>query len=138
MGRERVSVAAAGDDDLPVLSLSGGALLLFWLGETIWVAGLSLALFGLLTAPLTIWAQTLRMQIIPEGLRGRVFALLRLLMQGTTPIGGLLAGTLLPLWGLSLMIGFSALLTGLPGLWGVTVAELHQPEREPARKIRVG
>lgn len=120
------------------LSLSGLTLLLFWLGETIWVAGLSLALFGLFTAPLTIWAQTLRMQIIPEGLRGRVFALLRLLMQGTTPIGGLLAGTLLPLWGLSLMIGFSALLTGLPGLWGVTVAELHQPEREPARKIRVG
>ncbi len=48
----------------------------------------SLTLFGLFSAPLTIWAQTLRMQIIPESLRGRTFALLRTLMQSANPIGG--------------------------------------------------
>jgi hypothetical protein len=84
----------------------------------------SLALFGLFSAPLTIWAQTLRMQIIPEHLRGRSFALLRMLMQSGNPIGGALAGGLLPLVGMMAMIGLSGLLVGTPGLIGYSVKPL--------------
>ena len=65
---------------------------------------MSVSLFGLFSAPLTIWAQTLRMRIIPPGLRGRTFALLRMLMQSGNPIGGALAGLALPLLGLSATI----------------------------------
>jgi MFS family permease len=49
---------------------------------------LVLALAGLLTSPMTIWAQTIRIRVLPEYLRGRVFGLLRTLVQSTPPIGG--------------------------------------------------
>lgn len=72
------------------------------------VAVIALLCFGALTAPLTIWAQTLRMEIIPARMRGRTFALLRMMMQGSQPLGGLLGGFLLPFVGVAAMIGISA------------------------------
>jgi hypothetical protein len=105
--------------------LSGLALLLLFGGRGSSWALLSLSLLGFFSAPLTIWAQTLRMQIIPEPLRGRTFALLRTLMQGTGPMGGILAGLLLPGLGLSAMIILSALLISLPGLAGYSVKALR-------------
>jgi predicted MFS family arabinose efflux permease len=86
----------------------------------------SLALFGFFSAPLTIWAQTLRMQIIPEALRGRTFALLRTLMQGANPLGGLLGGFMLPLLGVPSMIVFSIVIIALPGPLGYNVKDLRQ------------
>jgi hypothetical protein len=88
------------------------------------VAAVGLFLLGFFSAPLTIWAQTLRMQIIPIEMRGRTFALLRTLMQGATPLGGALAGFLLPVIGIFLTIGMSALVIGVPGLVGMQVQEL--------------
>lgn len=76
----------------------------------------------------TIWAQTLRMRIIPEALRGRTFALLRTLMQGGNPIGGALGGWLLPLFGVPIMILVSALLVSLPGVVGLGVKALRRDE----------
>jgi MFS family permease len=113
--------------------LAGAALSLLLLGQNIaWVI-FGLSLFGLFHAPLTIWAQTLRMQIIPEGLRGRTFALLRTLMQGASPLGGMLAGFLLPIVGIPAMIGLSAMLIALPGLVGYRVKELRTSGARPAR-----
>jgi MFS family permease len=106
-------------------ALSGASLGLALAGRNAWIVGLGLALFGAFSAPLTIWAQTLRMQIIPERLRGRSFALLRMLMQSGNPIGGALAGMLLPALGLTAMIGLSAMVVGLPGLLGYRVRELR-------------
>jgi len=106
-------------------ALSGAALAILMLDRHTWVAMLGLALFGFASAPLTIWAQTLRMRIIPDPLRGRSFALLRMLMQSGNPIGGALAGLLVPLWGVGATIGCSALLAGLPGLLGLAVAPLR-------------
>ncbi|RIK43263.1 MAG: hypothetical protein DCC55_06155 [Chloroflexi bacterium] len=79
---------------------------------------IGLALFGTFSAPLTIWAQTLRMRIIPAELRGRTFALLRMLMQSGNPIGGAVAGGLLPLLGMAGTVALSALLVGGPGIVG--------------------
>jgi hypothetical protein len=59
-------------------------------------------------------------------MRGRVFALLRTLMQGATPLGGALAGFLLPVAGIPLMVIGSALIVGLPGLAGMQVPELKR------------
>ena len=105
--------------------LAGVALSLLLLRQDIGWVIFSLTLFGLFHAPLTIWAQTLRMQIIPEALRGRTFALLRTLMQAASPVGGVLAGFLLPIVGIPAMIGLSATLIGIPGLFGYRVKELR-------------
>jgi MFS family permease len=106
-------------------ALSGVSLGLALAGRNIWIVGFGLALFGAFSSPLTIWAQTLRMQIIPERLRGRGFALLRMLMQSGNPIGGAIAGLLLPLLGVGAMIGLSAIVVGVPGVIGYRVKELR-------------
>ncbi len=87
--------------------LAGASLLLLLLKNTA-LAFVSLGIFGAMMAPLTIWGQTLRMEIIPERLRGRTFALLRMLMQGTIPVGGAMAGFLLPVVGIGAIIGCSS------------------------------
>jgi MFS family permease len=106
--------------------LSTAGLLVLLVGPIFLPTAIGLFAFGFFTAPLTIWAQTLRMQVIPAGLRGRTFSLLRTLMQGTTPVGGALGGFLLPVFGIPLMILFSALLIGIPGLAGLRIPGLRQ------------
>jgi MFS family permease len=105
--------------------LSGLALLLLLFSSNAWLVMLGLALLGAFSAPLTIWAQTLRMQVIPEELRGRTFALLRTLMQSGNPIGGAIAGALFPVIGMTAMVGLTALVVGLPGLIGYQVRLLR-------------
>jgi MFS family permease len=104
--------------------LSGIALALLLLGTNMgWIIS-GLLLLGFFSAPLTIWAQTLRMQIIPERLRGRTFALLRTLMQGAFPLGGAVAGFLMPVVGIPIMIALSATMIGAPGVIGLRVKDL--------------
>lgn len=122
-------------------ALSGASLLLLLAGPQLWWTLPGLALLGVFSAPLTIWAQTLRMRIIPEALRGRTFALLRTLMQGTGPLASALAGVLLPALGLFAMIGASALLVGTPGLLGSQAPALRQAGTEegvePPKEVAV-
>lgn len=107
-------------------TLSGVTLLALVLTPTAGFAGAALFLWGGFSAPLTIWAQTLRMKIIPAPLRGRTFALLRTIMQGGNPIGGALGGLLLPLLGVPAMVLLSALLVSVPGLIGYGVKALRE------------
>ena len=83
------------------------------------VAALVLAVFGLLASPLTIWAQTIRMRLIPDELRGRVFGLLRTLMQSTPPIGGIVAGFLLAGATVPLTVVVIAAIITVPGVVGL-------------------
>lgn len=106
-------------------TLAGAVLLIVLATQHVWGAAVALVLFGASSAPLTIWAQTLRMRIIPEQLRGRAFALLRTLMQSGTPVGGAFGGIFLPLIGIPAMIALSACIVGAPGLIGVQVRELR-------------
>jgi MFS family permease len=108
-------------------ALAGLALLPLLVGGP-WLTGGALALFGLLSAPLTAWAQTLRMQVIPAGLRGRSFALLRMLMQSGSPLGGALGGWLLPLAGVGATLALAAALVGLPGLLGAATPGLREAD----------
>ena len=55
----------------------------------------ALVALGMCSAPMTAWAQSLRMRLVPPDSHGRLFALLRTAMQATPPAGaGLAALTL--------------------------------------------
>ena len=55
----------------------------------------ALVALGMCSAPMTAWAQSLRMRLVPPEAHGRLFALLRTAMQATPPAGaGLAALTL--------------------------------------------
>lgn len=51
----------------------------------------ALVILGGCAAPMTAWAQSLRMRLVDPALHGRLFAALRTMMQATPPLGGLLA-----------------------------------------------
>jgi len=99
--------------------------LLAW-DPRVWMAAGLLAIFGFISAPLTIWAQTIRMKIIPAELRGRTFSLLRMIMMSGNPLGGILGGFLLPVIGVLSSILASSALIGLPGLAGAAVKDLRE------------
>ena len=111
-------------------TLSGLSLAFLLMEQKPWAVASGLFLLGFFSAPLTIWAQTLRMQIIPTELRGRTFALLRTLMQGATPLGGALAGFLIPVMGIQMIVVLSSVIIGVPGLAAMRTDELRQAGRE--------
>jgi MFS family permease len=97
------------------------------------VAVAALALSGVFASSLTAWAQTIRMRLIPPELRGRVFALLRTLMQSTGPIGALIAGVLLSKGPIAPVLAVSAVLVALPGVVGLVAPALgREATAEPA------
>jgi MFS family permease len=93
-----------------------------------------LAAFGAMTTPMTAWAQTLRMRLTPEGLQGRLFALLRTAMQATPPLGAAMAATTVPrgvaptVAAIVAVMAAPALLAA-PGLARAEVRPLDSPSR---------
>jgi MFS family permease len=76
-------------------SIVAAVAVLAVLAPSPWVAVVGLVGLGGCAAAMTTWAQTLRMAAAPAGMHGRLFALLRTLMQATPPLGaGLAALTL--------------------------------------------
>jgi MFS family permease len=104
--------------------LAGLSLALALVGPSAWSTALALLLLGFFSAPMTAWAQTLRMRVIPPPLRGRSFALLRTLMQASGPVFSGIGGALFGLVGLRAMIGLSVGLITIPGFIGTRVREL--------------
>jgi hypothetical protein len=69
---------------------------------------------------MTIWAQTIRMRVIPPELRGRTFGALRTLMQSTPPLGGAVAGLLLARGGSTAVTAAAmGLVIAVPGALGL-------------------
>ncbi|MGK5728005.1 MFS transporter [Streptomyces sp. URMC 124] len=81
------------------------------------VVGAGFFAVGLLSAPMTVWAQSLRMRRIPPELHGRAFAGLRTLMQGTAPLGSVIAAPLLAGGNLTAAAVTMTCCAGLPGLY---------------------
>jgi hypothetical protein len=104
--------------------LAGLGLGLALFGRSVAYITPALFLVGFFSAPMTAWAQTLRMRVIPPPLRGRSFALLRTMMQSSTPGFSGIGGVLLPVIGIPAMIACSVALIALPGLAGTRVREL--------------
>ena len=107
-------------------TLSGLVLLLVILAPNSILTGAIFFLWGIAAAPLTPWAQTLRMAIIPEAMRGRAFALLRMLMQSGRPVGGALTGFLLPAIGIAATIGLVGAMTVAGGIAGLLTKPLRE------------
>ena len=106
--------------------LAGVVVVMIWPVHRALPAAAILFLFGMMVAPLTVWAQTLRMGIVPPAMHGRTFALLRTLMQAGRPIGGAIAGLVIDPGVLGFAILLSAALIGVPGLLGLAVRDLRE------------
>lgn len=115
-------------------TFAGLSLFLALVGTSMWSTAPALFLLGFFSAPMTAWAQTLRMQVIPPPLRGRSFALLRTLMQASSPAFSAIGGALFGILGLRVMIGLSAGLITVPGLIGTRVRGLVNPPNIVAPK----
>jgi len=114
-------------------ALAGLSLALALVGPHTWSTVLALFLLGFFSAPMTAWAQTLRMRVIPPRLHGRSFALLRTLMQASSPAFSGIGGVLLPAVGLTAMLALSAGLIGGPGLIGTQVRALVAGDQAAVR-----
>lgn len=82
-------------------------------------------------APLTIWAQTIRMRLIPPELRGRVFSVLRTLMQSTPPLGGALGSSLITNFSMAFAILVVGLLAAIPRAIGLVHPALDHRHTVP-------
>jgi MFS family permease len=99
-----------------------------------------LALAGLCASPLTIWAQTIRMRLIPPDMRGRVFGLLRTLMQSTPPAGGIVGGALIGAVGMPVVaavVAGLAIVPGVRGLWAGSLGPGADPTAASGRATRL-
>jgi MFS family permease len=79
------------------------------------VTVLALVALGICTAPMTAWAQSLRMRLAPRQAHGRLFALLRTTMQATPPAGAALAEVAVA-HGTLAVVAAAAAAMGLPAL----------------------
>jgi MFS family permease len=103
------------------------------------VSAAFLAIAHFFSAPLTIWAQTIRMRLIPAHLRGRVFSLLRTFMQAAPPLGGLLGSFLLTGYGVPPTVLALALIVAIPGVIGLAHPALsHQHTIAPIEQGSLG
>ena len=90
------------------------AVLLLVIQSTV-VTVAALVALGLCAAPMTAWAQSLRMRLAPPQAHGRLFALLRTTMQATPPAGAALAAVTLGQGTLAAVVAIAATM-GLPAI----------------------
>ena len=88
----RLPAAVAVMQILGGLAIMPAALLLASGHLTVGSTVACMFVFGVVTGPHTVWAQTIRMRFIPPQWRGRAFATLRMIMQSGRPIGGGIGG----------------------------------------------
>lgn len=104
---------------------------------------IGLVLCNVLSTPMTVSSQVLRLSRIPAGLRGRTLTLMRTVMNATTPLGAATAGPLLAAGAHQAVIVLMTLAAALPGLWLVRAyrttsfgAELGLVPTPPATPVR--
>jgi MFS family permease len=90
------------------------------------LAFLAFAVGALCLGPLTVWAQTIRMRLIPPEMRGRIFGTMRSLMQATPPLGALVAGALLRTGGMQLAALATAVLLIAPAVISLALGSLDE------------
>ncbi len=105
---------------------TGLAFLPLELAPPLPVAALVIFVAGLAESPVTMWANTIRMRLIPAELRGRVFGLLGTMTKSTPPIGGLAAGGLLATVGVAPAVVAMILFAALPGAIGLRHGSLAE------------
>ncbi|MDP9025881.1 MAG: MFS transporter [Candidatus Eremiobacteraeota bacterium] len=109
---------------IAVCQILAGLSILGLLYRTVPFTIAAYAAIGLFAGPLTVWAQTLRMRIIPPTMRGRVFAILRTFMQATPPIGAGLVALTLPRGGLTVAIAMLGGIAAFPAVAALALRSL--------------
>ncbi|MDX9873390.1 MAG: MFS transporter [Spongiibacteraceae bacterium] len=84
---------------------------LFWL-STLLLVGVGFALLLSMTS-----VNTLVQSLVPDQLRGRVMSIYAMVMMGSTPLGGLLAGAVAELIGAPLTTALGGVVTLAAGFW---------------------
>jgi MFS family permease len=95
--------------------LAAAAVVLLLIVPSVGVTVTALVALGLGSAPMTAWAQSLRMRLVPAEAHGRLFAVLRTIMQATYPLGVVLAALIVPHGTTATVLAISAVM-GLPAL----------------------
>lgn len=123
--RGRMIVAALA---LGIITVAIGVIAVIPLA--VWLAAVALALSGFAAANTMSLANTIVQTTAPDELRGRVMAVYSTVFLGTTPLAGLIAGTIADRWGVeaSMFVG-----GGVVALVAATMLVRHfaSPEGEP-------
>jgi len=126
-------------------AIAGGALLLgaseIAVGLTrSYPVGLGLFFFvGLGAIGMAATANTTIQLVVPDGLRGRVMAIYATVFAGSTPIGGLIAGSVASAWGVPVALGVGGALAVLAGLGGIAwLRRVGLPQPSGTEAISVG
>jgi hypothetical protein len=98
-----------------VAQVTAALLVLLLMADSAALTVAALVAVGICSAPMTVWAQSLRMRLVPAGAHGRLFALLRTTMQATPPAGAALAALTLAHGTLAVVAAVTATM-GLPPL----------------------
>ncbi|GAA3622481.1 MFS transporter [Nonomuraea rosea] len=93
-------------------------------------------IIGAFSAPMTVWAQSLRMERIPPSQRGRVFGVFRTMMQATPPIGAALITPMLVTGDLTEAVILMTALAALPALALFLLRESPISEQTPQPELR--
>jgi MFS family permease len=100
---------------ITVAQITAGLVVLLLVIHSIAVTVVALAALGMCAAPMTAWAQSLRMRLVPREAHGRLFALLRTTMQATPPAGAAVAALALAHGTLVTVVAIAAAM-GLPAV----------------------
>ena len=85
---------------------------------------------GVVSGPLTVWAQTVRMRFVAPEWRGRAFATLRMIMQSGRPVGGALGGVAVTALPLSLCLFAAAAIIALPAAVALCLPPINRRLRD--------
>lgn len=99
---------------IALAQLAGAVLFVAVLAPSLYLMAGLLLLLGGVSAPMTVWAQSLRMLRLPADQRGRIFTLLRTCMQFTPPLGAAIATALLARGSLGAVAATMILIAAIP------------------------
>lgn len=100
-----------------VSQVAAGGIVALLVPDNAAITVVAMAALGFVSAPMTAWAQTLRMREVQAAMHGRLFALLRTAMQATPPVGAALAASV-SRFGAPAVIGCVVAIMALPALGG--------------------
>lgn len=98
------------------LVVAGAAFALLGLSTSLPAACGVLVLYGFVFAPVNVWAQTIRMRVIPEHLRGRAFGLLRTIIRSALPLSPALFAIAIAHLGIANSVLCVGCLVAVPGV----------------------
>lgn len=98
---------------------------LAWISNPLGVAGL-LFLHGLAVSPIVVSRTSLIQELVPEGMQGRVFAMINLTVTGVTALSIAFSGFLSELIGVGNLFGFWGSLAALTGPLGWMSRDLRE------------